>query len=194
MFTFKKKYINIPNAFSFTRILLIPYLGLLSFNKQHKLFGIILIIYALTDFLDGWFARKLKISSEFGAKLDSFADDLGNTLMIFFLYFLFPFIFTDYFIQIGGIIFLYVVSNVLKIIKLKNIGLHLYSGKLSMASFLIMIIYFCLFSFNLIVLNIWSIITLIHLIEINTAILLYKPNSETRWIFDLAKKKSSVIR
>lgn len=43
------------------------------YNREH-IFIAIFIFALITDVLDGYFARKLNVSSEFGAKLDSWGD------------------------------------------------------------------------------------------------------------------------
>ncbi len=67
----KKK---IPNILTFSRLfftLLILLFGLL---KQFNLVLIFCIIASITDFFDGFLARKFKAITEFGAKLDAVVD------------------------------------------------------------------------------------------------------------------------
>jgi CDP-diacylglycerol--glycerol-3-phosphate 3-phosphatidyltransferase len=70
----------IPNALSFLRIalafLLIPAILKNDFVFACVLFG----TAALSDFFDGYFARKLHASSEFGAALDPLADKILVTI------------------------------------------------------------------------------------------------------------------
>lgn len=186
---FNKKHLNIPNSISLLRLLIIPYLGYLSLANQARIFGIVLIFYALSDFLDGYFARKLNQTSEFGAKLDSLADDLGNNLMIIFLYFLFPDIFNEYTYFVYLIVFLNIISNLLKIFKLRNIGLHFYSSKISQTSFLSTVVFLSLFGFNATLFYIWFFISVFHFSEIIISVLLFKPNSNTRSIVELINKQ-----
>lgn len=71
---------NIPNCITALRII-----GTvcLVFTKPMSLhFFIIYIFTGVTDVLDGFIARKLKITSEFGAKLDSIADLLFYSIMV----------------------------------------------------------------------------------------------------------------
>lgn len=75
---------NIPIFLTWSRVLLIPifavvlYLPHTWFNPQaiNWAAAIIFIIAALTDWLDGYLARKLKQTSDFGAFLDPIADKL----------------------------------------------------------------------------------------------------------------------
>ena len=74
----KKKEIKrqIPNLLTLSRglapIVIIP---AILFNKLYFVI-ILLIIFALTDFLDGKIARKYNLVSEFGVKLDAVCDKI----------------------------------------------------------------------------------------------------------------------
>jgi len=73
--------LNLPNLLTWTRIVLIPLLiGVfylpLADERQNLLATCIFVIAALTDWLDGWLARRLGQSSAFGAFLDPVADKL----------------------------------------------------------------------------------------------------------------------
>ena len=67
---------NLPNLFSVSRIfLLIPII--IFFENDLFLFSVITFIFAsITDFLDGYFARKIGLTSDLGAFLDLLADKI----------------------------------------------------------------------------------------------------------------------
>ena len=70
---------NIPNILTFIRILLIPLFVItfyLPFEGRYLISSIIFAIAALTDWLDGYLARKLNQVSPLGAFLDPVADKL----------------------------------------------------------------------------------------------------------------------
>ena len=70
---------NVPNLVTWIRILLIPlFVGIfyVSVPGQNLLATIIFTVAAVTDWLDGWLARKLNQASAFGAFLDPVADKL----------------------------------------------------------------------------------------------------------------------
>lgn len=74
-----KRLVSIPNLFTLSRIALIPCLILvycLPFKSAGMLASIIFCIAGITDWLDGYLARKLNQSSPFGAFLDPVADKL----------------------------------------------------------------------------------------------------------------------
>ena len=59
-----------------------------SFNEEWKISIYLILLAAFFDFFDGWFARKLKGGSNFGAELDSLSDfisfGVAPSLLIFF--------------------------------------------------------------------------------------------------------------
>ena len=70
---------NIPNLLTWLRILLIPlFVGIFYLSVPHQnLFAtVVFTIAAITDWLDGWLARRLNQASAFGAFLDPVADKL----------------------------------------------------------------------------------------------------------------------
>ena len=78
MLTFKNY--NIADWFSFYRVAAAPLLVLLLYLDQRLLFTWFLLISYTTDAIDGYLARKLKITSPRGSQLDSFGDQI--TLVI----------------------------------------------------------------------------------------------------------------
>jgi CDP-diacylglycerol--glycerol-3-phosphate 3-phosphatidyltransferase/cardiolipin synthase len=70
---------NIPNILTLLRIILIPVLVLVFYAPyawSHLLSTAVFGLAAVTDWLDGYLARRLKQSSVFGAFLDPVADKL----------------------------------------------------------------------------------------------------------------------
>lgn len=74
----------LPNLLSFGRIILSVVLVL--FEPLTLTFYAIYIVCGLSDILDGIIARKLAITSEFGAKLDSIADFIMICILMVILY------------------------------------------------------------------------------------------------------------
>jgi CDP-diacylglycerol---glycerol-3-phosphate 3-phosphatidyltransferase len=71
--------INIATIITLIRIALIPVLVLVFFSNlkhHHHIAAFIFIFAALTDWLDGYLARKYNLESAFGAFLDPVADKL----------------------------------------------------------------------------------------------------------------------
>lgn len=74
MLTFKN--FNIADWFSFYRVVAAPFLVLLLWLDERHFFAWLLLISYLTDAIDGYLARKLKITSPRGSQLDSFGDQI----------------------------------------------------------------------------------------------------------------------
>lgn len=73
--------LNIPNLLTWARILLIPlvvgvYYLPLTAVEQNFIATTAFLVAAVTDWIDGWLARKLNQTSAFGAFLDPVADKL----------------------------------------------------------------------------------------------------------------------
>lgn len=85
MLTFKKY--NIADWFSFYRVAAVPLLAVLLWFNARELFAWFLLISYSTDALDGYLARKLKISSKRGSQLDSMGDQLTFVMGLFGLWF-----------------------------------------------------------------------------------------------------------
>lgn len=77
-------FINIPIILTFIRIAIIPLILLLFYipdkyicsSFSNNITAFLFIIAAITDWLDGWLARKLNQSTLFGSFLDPVADKL----------------------------------------------------------------------------------------------------------------------
>src|SRR3989344_6278324 len=65
---------NIANVFTASRVVLAPFAYFAGFTGRKELFLTLFILGALTDGLDGLFARKFKQQSKFGDLLDTAAD------------------------------------------------------------------------------------------------------------------------
>lgn len=74
MLTFKN--FNVADWFSFYRILAMPFLLVLIWYDQQLFFTWLLLISYLTDAIDGYLARKLRLTSTRGSQLDSFGDQI----------------------------------------------------------------------------------------------------------------------
>jgi CDP-diacylglycerol--glycerol-3-phosphate 3-phosphatidyltransferase len=79
-----RRLVNVPNVVTFSRIVLIPLIiGLyyvpddwLSWQAKNLSATIVFVVAAVTDWLDGYLARRLNQMSAFGAFLDPVADKL----------------------------------------------------------------------------------------------------------------------
>jgi len=74
MLTFKN--FNIADWFSFYRVIAAPFLIILLWLEERELFTWFLFISYCTDMIDGFLARRLKITSARGSQLDSMGDQI----------------------------------------------------------------------------------------------------------------------
>ena len=88
-----KPRVNIPNLLTWLRIMLIPLVvgvfytpdSWLGATDKNQLATFMFVLAAVTDWLDGWLARKLNQQSAFGAFLDPVADKLMVTAALVIL-------------------------------------------------------------------------------------------------------------
>jgi phosphatidylglycerophosphate synthase len=66
----------IINGITLYRIIAAPFLLVVLFTKQYEIFKWLLGVSFFTDLIDGFLARKYKVTSILGTKLDSIGDDL----------------------------------------------------------------------------------------------------------------------
>lgn len=74
-----KFYLNVPNALTLSRCVLAIPIALLLYRGTESsilLAGILLVIASLTDWLDGFLARRLGQTSVLGSILDVVADEI----------------------------------------------------------------------------------------------------------------------
>jgi CDP-diacylglycerol--glycerol-3-phosphate 3-phosphatidyltransferase len=69
---------RVPNALSIGRIAAAPLLFVLAWTHHETAYAVLLAAALLSDVIDGWLARALKVQSPRGAKLDS----IGDVLML----------------------------------------------------------------------------------------------------------------
>jgi len=130
MLTFKN--FNIADWFSFYRVIAAPFLVLLLWLDERQLFAWFLLISYSTDAIDGYLARKLKITSPRGSQLDSFGDQI--TLVVGLIGLL---IFENEFIKkniiLIGVAFVpYIIQMIIAYYKYgKATSFHTYLAKLS---------------------------------------------------------------
>lgn len=130
MLTFKNY--NIADWFSFYRVAAAPFLVVLLWLLEREAFTWLLLISYCTDAVDGFIARKLKITSPRGSQLDSFGDQVTFVLGILgLLVFEKEFIIKN--LPIIAIVFIpYIVQMIIAYMKYgKATAFHTYLAKIS---------------------------------------------------------------
>lgn len=85
----KKNVWTVPNVLSFVRLILVPVYLVTFLNGEYDKAIIVVVVSGLTDFLDGWIARKFNQISELGKMLDPLADKLTQMALAVSFYFSF---------------------------------------------------------------------------------------------------------
>lgn len=76
-------FFNVPNIFTLARLLFASVVIYMLFNNYSKLsIGIVFIIGALTDWVDGYFARRSGKTTEIGARFDQVIDRIFTLTIV----------------------------------------------------------------------------------------------------------------
>lgn len=127
-------YKYLPNCITVFRI--IGTICLLFLEPFSSVFFVIYTLAGISDVLDGFFARKLKVTSTFGAKLDSVADLLYYAVMLIKI---FPVMWVrlskKIWIVVGTIVVARIASYAVAAVRLHHFAsTHAYLNKLTGAS------------------------------------------------------------
>ena len=139
----KKVLFNIPNCLCCFRILLIPlflYVFFVAdFKNRYLGAAFVLVISGISDFLDGFIARKFNMVTDFGKFIDPVADKLTQFVVAITLLFSYP------------LAWVLLIIIILKDLMLAIVGLYLYDyglkitgaswwGKIATAYFYVIVI------------------------------------------------------
>ena len=139
----KKVLFNIPNCLCFFRILLIPlflYVYFVAdFKNRYLVAAFVLVISGISDFLDGFIARKFNMVTDFGKFIDPVADKLT------------PFVVAITLLFSCTLAWVLLIIIILKDLMLAIVGLYLYDyglkitgaswwGKIATAYFYVIVI------------------------------------------------------
>jgi len=186
-----KKLINIPNILSGYRLLSFPFVLYLALSHQEKLFAIFLIFNLFTDILDGFIARRFNLQTEFGARLDSLADDGTYILAILGIFIFKAEDFAPHFLSFSIFIGLFLATSVVSLLKFKRMpSLHLYSSKIG--GYLQGFFFFILFAFGFhtgyyYFMITWGILSFIE--HISVQLLLPEMRSNAKGLYWVLKKQ-----
>ena len=183
-----KPYINIPNALSFYRLLSFPFVMFFALNRYENIFVILLVINLITDVLDGMLARLLRQQTEFGAKLDAFADfGMYITAILGIIIFKAEEL-APHFLSFSIFIIVYIIPKIISFLKFRTFpSLHLYSSKIGgyMQGFFFFVLFvfdfYVLFYYIMIIWGILSFLEQIIIVSITS-----EPKSNAKglyWIF-----------
>lgn len=90
----KKEYLSIPNILGYFRIVLIPVFCFFFLRGRNKadyyIAAVVIAISTVTDFCDGFIARRFNMITDFGKVLDPVADKLTHGAIAICLIFRYP--------------------------------------------------------------------------------------------------------
>jgi phosphatidylglycerophosphate synthase len=179
MLTFKN--FNIADWFSFYRVMAVPILILLIVSDERLIFTCFLLASYLTDAIDGYLARKLKITSARGSQLDSFGDQLTLIMGLIGLFY-----FETAFIKSNLIIILvafipYIIQMLIAYFKYgKATAFHTYLAKTSAVLQSAFILWSLFFSPDYVLFYVMIIFGLLETIEEITLIFMHD-----NWVSDV---------
>jgi phosphatidylglycerophosphate synthase len=152
---------NSANIITVSRIFMIPILGYLAIDSQKWPFFMVGILVTFSDVLDGFVARKLKIESDLGRKLDSIADWAYAVVALGFFYFFSADLFQHPILLALGILG-NVFPKIFGILKFRRIpAVHLYAHRLALWSFYIFLVGSFVAGFSLALLWLFAIVAVI---------------------------------
>lgn len=143
-----KQYINVPNILSFYRLLSFPFVLIFALYRYEDIFVILLIINLITDALDGIIARMFNLETEFGAKLDAYADiGMYITAIIGVIMFKSKEL-APYYISLTIFVTVFIIPKIISFYRFRKFpSLHLYSSKTG--GYMQAFFFFTLFVFGL---------------------------------------------
>jgi CDP-diacylglycerol--glycerol-3-phosphate 3-phosphatidyltransferase len=189
----KDKFLTIPNIITLYRLLAFPVILYFIVTEKERLFAIFLIINLFTDIIDGYIARRFKMETEIGARLDSFADNLTYVLafagcFVFKLEDLRPHL-------TGMVIFIsfLVLTVVISLLKFRKFpSFHLYTTKIGgyiEGAFIVILFTFGFFAPLFYLMIFWGIIGAIEHIAIQ--IIIPEMRSNVKGLYWVLKEKKS---
>jgi CDP-diacylglycerol--glycerol-3-phosphate 3-phosphatidyltransferase len=173
MLTFKN--FNIADWFSFYRILAAPILLVLIWLDLRLVFTWLLLISYSTDAIDGYLARKLKITSPRGSQLDSFGDQITLIVGLIGLFYFETEFIKENLVLIGIAFIPYIIQMLIAYFKYgKATAFHTYLAKLSAIFQSIFILWSLFFNPEYVLFYTMIIIGLLETFEEITLIFMYR--------------------
>ncbi|MGZ3776751.1 MAG: CDP-alcohol phosphatidyltransferase family protein [Mucilaginibacter sp.] len=182
----------IINGITFYRMLVAPVLVYLIVAQRFDIFKWLLLLSFFTDAIDGYLARMYKITSAFGSRIDSIADDLTIIAAIVGIYVWHPAFILYEIVPVSILLALYLVQNTFALIRYRRLtSFHTYSAKIAaILQGIFMIAYFFLpypiyWLFYLVV--IFTVFDLVEEIVLILSLRIYRTN--VRGLYWLKKEK-----
>ena len=122
----------IINGITLYRVLAAPFLLFILFKEEYEIFKWLLLVSFFTDFIDGFLARKFKVTSVIGTRLDSLGDDLTVLVAVIGLYKTHPVFIKEQLVFFIVLFLLFIVQVSLAFMRYKRLtNFHSYLAKLA---------------------------------------------------------------
>jgi len=120
----------IINGITLYRVIAAPFILALVFTKQYDIFKWLLGVSFFTDLIDGYLARKFKVTSILGTRLDSIGDDLTVLVGLIALFVLKPEFIKQHIIIFVILLVLFLVQTTYAFIRYRKMtNFHTYLAK-----------------------------------------------------------------
>jgi CDP-diacylglycerol--glycerol-3-phosphate 3-phosphatidyltransferase len=190
----KKGFWTIPNLITTYRLLMVPVILYFAISGREKLFAIFLVINLVSDIIDGYIARRFKMETETGAKLDSFADNF-NYVLAFIGFFVFKMEdFRPHIVSLIIFLSMLVLTVIVPLIKFRRFpSYHLYTTKVG--GYIQGAFFICLFTIGFITpfyyfMIVWGILGAIECIAID--MLIPEMRSNVKGLYWVLKERRAV--
>ena len=192
MTTTNERFWTIPNILSLYRIIIFPFVLWLIFSKNENLFAVFITISLITDFLDGFIARRFKMQTTIGVKLDSWAD-LGSYILAFIAIGLFKWQdIKPHFPMLYVFAGVMALSYLVVFVKFKGlIGLHTYMFKITgymQGAFIISLFVWGFYLLPYYICLVWGTLACIE--EIIIILLLKEPRMNVKGLYWILQKEN----
>ena len=141
-----KRSYYVVNGITWYRIVAAPVLIAMVLTNQPELFKWMLAISFFTDAIDGYLARKYKVISRFGSRLDSIGDDLTIAAAIIGLFVMKPEFIRSEIVFVIILMVLFIVQNIFAYLRYhKQTSFHTYTAKAAavlQGTFMILVFFF----------------------------------------------------
>ena len=184
----------IVNGITIYRIVAAPVLFLLIINHRQDIFKWLLAISFLTDAIDGFIARRYKITSKLGSTLDSIGDDVTIVAAVTGIFVLKPEFVRQQATPIIMLLALFLLQTILALIRYRKLSsFHTYAAKIAA---ILEGIFLLLFFFDKpvdILFSITAVVIAIDLLEeIILAMLLPNWETDVKGLYWIMKRKKSI--
>lgn len=127
-----KRSYYIVNGITLYRLIAAPLLLVLIISHRPDIFKWLLTVSFSTDAIDGYFARKYKVISKWGAKLDSIADDLTIAVATIGISMFKPEFLRREIAPILTVLVLFIIQTVFAVFRYKKMSsFHTYGAKIA---------------------------------------------------------------